>query len=230
MGLAPPEALARGVWTASAGNMAQGVAWEARRRGIPCTVVVPGHRPGDEARGDHAAVGAHRRRCRSSAGGRSSWITTIPAWKGSSSTRRPTRPSSRATERSVSRSSKTSRISTPCSCPGAAAASPAASRRRLRGAGSAAKVFACEVETAAPFAASLAAGRPTTIDYTRELRRRHRRPERPPRAVAAGDGAPRRIPRRLARGDGGGHPPSRAPRARRGGGRRRRARRRRALS
>jgi threonine dehydratase len=41
MSLASPEELARGVWTASAGNMAQGVAWNARRLGIPCTVVVP---------------------------------------------------------------------------------------------------------------------------------------------------------------------------------------------
>ncbi len=38
---APPQALARGVCTASAGNMAQGVAWMARHLGIPCTVVVP---------------------------------------------------------------------------------------------------------------------------------------------------------------------------------------------
>ena len=45
MALAPPEALARGVYTASAGNMAQGVAWNARRLGIPCTVVVPDTRP-----------------------------------------------------------------------------------------------------------------------------------------------------------------------------------------
>ncbi len=36
-----PEELENGVWTASAGNMAQGVAWSARRLGIPCTVVVP---------------------------------------------------------------------------------------------------------------------------------------------------------------------------------------------
>jgi threonine dehydratase len=34
-------ALAAGVWTASAGNMAQGVAWAARALGVPCTVVVP---------------------------------------------------------------------------------------------------------------------------------------------------------------------------------------------
>jgi threonine dehydratase len=35
------ETLARGVLTASAGNMAQGVAWRARELGIPCTVVAP---------------------------------------------------------------------------------------------------------------------------------------------------------------------------------------------
>ena len=41
MALASPSELERGVWTASAGNMAQGVAWNARRLGVPCTVVVP---------------------------------------------------------------------------------------------------------------------------------------------------------------------------------------------
>ncbi len=45
MALASPEQLARGVVTASAGNMAQGVAWHARRLGIPCHVVVPDHAP-----------------------------------------------------------------------------------------------------------------------------------------------------------------------------------------
>ena len=45
LALAPPESLARGVWTASAGNMAQGVAWQARRLGLQCTVVVPDHAP-----------------------------------------------------------------------------------------------------------------------------------------------------------------------------------------
>lgn len=43
--LASKEELANGVYTASAGNMAQGVAWNARRLGIPCTVVVPDHAP-----------------------------------------------------------------------------------------------------------------------------------------------------------------------------------------
>lgn len=38
---ARPEELAGGVWTASAGNMAQGVAWCARQAGLRCRVVVP---------------------------------------------------------------------------------------------------------------------------------------------------------------------------------------------
>lgn len=45
MALTPPEELERGVWTASAGNMAQGVAWYARKLGVPCTVVVPDTAP-----------------------------------------------------------------------------------------------------------------------------------------------------------------------------------------
>jgi len=39
------ERLAEGVYTASAGNMAQGVAWGARALGIDCTVVVPDSAP-----------------------------------------------------------------------------------------------------------------------------------------------------------------------------------------
>jgi threonine dehydratase len=41
IGLAARHELAQGVWTASAGNMAQGVAWCARSLAIPCRVVVP---------------------------------------------------------------------------------------------------------------------------------------------------------------------------------------------
>ena len=40
-----PARLSRGVYTASAGNMAQGLAWHARRRGIACTAVVPESAP-----------------------------------------------------------------------------------------------------------------------------------------------------------------------------------------
>jgi threonine dehydratase len=42
---ASPEQLAKGVYTASAGNMAQGVGWWARQLGIPFSVVVPDHAP-----------------------------------------------------------------------------------------------------------------------------------------------------------------------------------------
>lgn len=50
MALMPAADLARGVITASAGNMAQGVAWNARRLGIPCTVVAPDHAPDAKVR------------------------------------------------------------------------------------------------------------------------------------------------------------------------------------
>ena len=40
-----PSKLANGVYTASAGNMAQGVAWNARAMGVPCHVVVPDRAP-----------------------------------------------------------------------------------------------------------------------------------------------------------------------------------------
>ena len=42
---AAPEELSQGVVTASAGNMAQGVAWAAREAGVPATIVVPEHAP-----------------------------------------------------------------------------------------------------------------------------------------------------------------------------------------
>jgi threonine dehydratase len=41
----PAADLRRGVVTASAGNMAQGVAWRARELGIPCTVIAPDTAP-----------------------------------------------------------------------------------------------------------------------------------------------------------------------------------------
>jgi threonine dehydratase len=41
----PLGVIADGVYTASAGNMAQGVAWGARDLGVPCTVVMPDNAP-----------------------------------------------------------------------------------------------------------------------------------------------------------------------------------------
>ena len=45
IGTLPAEALSRGVYTASAGNMALGLAWCARTLGIPFTAIVPDHAP-----------------------------------------------------------------------------------------------------------------------------------------------------------------------------------------
>jgi threonine dehydratase len=43
--LAPASERAKGLVTASAGNMAQGVAWVARELGVPATIAVPEHAP-----------------------------------------------------------------------------------------------------------------------------------------------------------------------------------------
>jgi threonine dehydratase len=45
MSLIPADQLKRGVLTASAGNMAQGVAWMAREHGVACTVIAPDTAP-----------------------------------------------------------------------------------------------------------------------------------------------------------------------------------------
>jgi threonine dehydratase len=50
MGHLSREELSEGVLTASAGNMAQGVAWRARELGIPCTVVAPETAPDTKIR------------------------------------------------------------------------------------------------------------------------------------------------------------------------------------
>jgi threonine dehydratase len=42
---ADERSLGRGVWTLSAGNAAQGLAWSASRLGVACTVVVPDNAP-----------------------------------------------------------------------------------------------------------------------------------------------------------------------------------------
>lgn len=45
IGMLGPDALSRGLYTASAGNMALGIAWCARERSIPFTTIVPDHAP-----------------------------------------------------------------------------------------------------------------------------------------------------------------------------------------
>jgi threonine dehydratase len=51
LALVTPEEIAAGLWTSSAGNMAQALAWHARRRGLPCTVVVPDTAPSSKLDG-----------------------------------------------------------------------------------------------------------------------------------------------------------------------------------
>src|SRR5215475_13307303 len=46
----PLDQVRRGVFTASAGNMAQGVAWVVRRLGVPCTVIAPESAPETKVR------------------------------------------------------------------------------------------------------------------------------------------------------------------------------------
>ena len=56
------EQLAGGVVTASAGNMAQGVAWAAREAGVPATIVCPDHAPQAKLERDRAARRPRRSR------------------------------------------------------------------------------------------------------------------------------------------------------------------------
>jgi threonine dehydratase len=55
---ADPALVVRGVVTASAGNMAQGVAWVARELGAPATIVVPESAPGAKVRAIERLGGA----------------------------------------------------------------------------------------------------------------------------------------------------------------------------
>ena len=93
MSIAGERGCAAGILTASAGNMAQGVAWNARRLGVPCSVVVPDHAP-------RAKLDAVERL--------GATVIRVPfdEWwrRDCSSTRSAIRTSSRATARSVWRS------------------------------------------------------------------------------------------------------------------------------
>ena len=165
MALADPAALAGGVYTASAGNMAQGVAWNARRLGIPCTVIVPDHAPA-------AKLAAVER-----LGAR---IVKLPFerwWQVMADHGHPdfdglfihpfADPAVMAGNGTigleiVESAPQVEAVIVPWGGGGLSvgiATAVKAKRPEVR-------VYAAEVETAAPFAASLAAGRPVRIDYT----------------------------------------------------------------
>jgi threonine dehydratase len=164
MAMAEPAALARGVTTASAGNMAQGVAWCARQRGVPCTVVMPDHAPQTK----QAAV--------ERLGARTIKVPFDVWWQTLVDRRYPgldgvfIHPVS---DRAVMAGNGTigleiledladvDAVVVPFGGGGLSSGIAAAVRARRPQA----KIYACEVETAAPLRAALAAGAPTAIDY-----------------------------------------------------------------
>ncbi len=164
MALAGAEALAGGVYTASAGNMAQGVAWMAGRLGVECTVVVPEGAPATK-------LAAIRR-----LGGR---IVPVPFERWWQVLEERSYPGldglfiHPVSEPAVIAGNGTIGLEIVEDLPevdtvvvpyggGGLSCGIAAALRELR---PAARVIAAEVDTAAPLSAALAAGRPVAIDY-----------------------------------------------------------------
>jgi threonine dehydratase len=164
LALASPKELERGVWTASAGNMAQGVAWWARRLGVPCKVVVPETAP-------ETKVAATRRlggeivkvpfdewleifRTHSYEGfeGRFVHAFSDPAVMAGNGT---------IALEILEDLPDVEAVVIPYGGGGLSCGIASA----LRALAPACRVYACEVATAAPLAASLAAGKPVTIEY-----------------------------------------------------------------
>ena len=164
LALAGEEDLAAGVWTASAGNMAQAVAWHARKRGLPCAVVVPETAP-------ETKLDAITR-----LGGELVKVPP-PTWLEVFRTR--TYPGMDGffvhafSDPQVMAGNGTIGLEIAEDLPdvdavlvpyggGGLACGIASALRELR---LGCKVYACEVETAAPLAASLAAGEPVEIEH-----------------------------------------------------------------
>ncbi len=162
--LAAPESLRDGVVTASAGNMAQGVAWCARALGIPCTVVVPDHAPPTKLRAIERLGGA---------------IVKVPfdRWWRVLQDRRfegvrgwfvhpVADPGVIAGNGTIGLEiledlPSVDTVLVPFGGGGLSTGIAAAMRSQAPHV----RVFAVEPETAAPLAASFAAGRPTAVDY-----------------------------------------------------------------
>jgi threonine dehydratase len=164
----PRDALADGVYTASAGNMAQGVAWAARQLGVAASVVVPDTAP-------QAKLDAIRRLGAN--------VVSVPYDEWWNTMRRHGQPGMRGVfvhpfaDRDVMAGNGTialeildelddvDAILVPWGG-GGLTCGIAAAARALR---PSIRVYACEVEGAAPLAASLAAGEPLTIENRRSF-------------------------------------------------------------
>jgi threonine dehydratase len=164
MRLQPRDALSRGVYTASAGNMAQGVAWNARLLGVPCAVVVPENAP-------RAKLDAIER-----LGARVVKVTFDEWWNVVVEHRHPgmdglfihpvSDPAVMAGNGTIGLEiledlPDVDAILVPFGGGGLSSGIAAA----VRGLAPRVKVYACEVATAAPLAASLAAGSPRAIEH-----------------------------------------------------------------
>lgn len=164
MGHLAPDTLSHGVLTASAGNMAQGVAWRARELGIPCTVIAPETAPDTKVKAVERL------------GGR---VIKVPfeEWWRAFETR--AFPGVEGTfihafdDLNVMAGNGTIALEIMEDCPeveavvvpwggGGLACGIAAGLRALN---SKCRIYAAEVATAAPLTASLAAGIPQTVDY-----------------------------------------------------------------
>jgi threonine dehydratase len=161
---APAERVARGVYTASAGNMAQGVAWCARALGTSCTVVVPEHAPSVKV----AAVerlGATVIRIPFERWWQVLVDRSYPGLDGVfvHPVSDPDVITGNATI-ALEILEDVPDVETVLVPYGGGGLSCGIALG-LRAAGSAARVIACEVETAAPLAASLRAGRPCSVDH-----------------------------------------------------------------
>jgi threonine dehydratase len=165
LGLRSAAELAAGIATASAGNMAQGVAWNARRLGLPCRVLVPDHAP-------RAKLEAIER-----LGAESVPVPFEEWWRAlEDGGHRALRGAfvHPVCDRDVIAGNGTIGLEILEDLPdvdaivvpfggGGLSSGIASAVRVLR---PQVPVFACEVETAAPLAASLAAGEPRAVDYT----------------------------------------------------------------
>jgi threonine dehydratase len=159
-----PELLARGVVTASAGNMAQGVAWCARELGVPCTVIAPSSAPDTK-------INAIER-----LGGRVIKVSFDEWWRAFEQRSFPGVDGTfihAFDDPHVMAGNGTIGLEILEDLPdvdavvipwggGGLTCGIGSALRRLR---PACKIFTAEVATAAPLAASLAAGVPTVIDY-----------------------------------------------------------------
>ncbi len=159
------DMLAGGVYTASAGNMAQGVAWNAREMGISCHVVVPDRAPNNKLEAIER-LGAQIVKV-----SYDDWWNVIVTHRFPGLDGMFIHPVSNP---DVIAGNGTIGLEIFDDLPevqtvlvpyggGGLSCGIASSLRELA---PEAKVYACEIETAAPFAASLALGKPAETEHT----------------------------------------------------------------